>query len=307
MAQVAEDLLFGRIALHYKLATREQVLEATQIQTGEGGRRPLGEILVEQGVLNPRQVEQILAVQRDYVAKQQAREPAAPAPPAGEPLRAQAMPSLSVQPMPSLTVTEPPAAVAAPRPPAPAPPPVPAPATGRIAFDLEAPRALDRLLKYALSIGASDLHLHSGAPLKIRVNGQLADLGATPTPARTAEKLVEEILTPEQREALRERGQVDFAYTLAAQGRFRSNAYRQQRGIDAVFRVIPPKTPTLDELRLPPSPAPPAAPAPGGAGPPRLARPAGQLPSGHGAAHRPGRLRQVLDAGPPPQYHQRGP
>src|SRR4051794_680446 len=249
MAQGAEDLLFGRIALHYKLVTREQVLEATQIQTSEGGRRHLGEILVERSVLNPRQVEQILAVQRDYVAKQQA--PAAPEPPAAEPLRAQAMPALSVQAMPSLTMAEPPAAVAAPRPPA--PPPAPAPATGRIAFDLEAPRALDRLLKYALSIGASDLQLHSGAPLKIRVNGQLADLGTTPTPARTAEKLVEEILTPEQREALRERGQVDFAYTLAAQGRFRSNAYRQQRGIDAVFRVIPPKPPTLEELGLPAS------------------------------------------------------
>jgi twitching motility protein PilT len=259
MAQGAEDLLFGRIALHYKLVTREQVLEATQIQTSEGGRRPLGEILVEKGVLNPRQVEQILAVQCDYVAKQQAQTPATPA---AEPLRAQAMPALSVQAMPSLTIAEPPAAVApppaptaAPPPPAPAPSPAtaPAPAAGRIEFDLEVPRALDRLLKYALSIGASDLHLHSGAPLKIRVNGHLADLSARPTPARTAEKLVEEILTPEQKEALRERGQVDFAYTLAAQGRFRSNAYRQQRGIDAVFRVIPPKPPTLEELGLPAS------------------------------------------------------
>ncbi|HEY4573111.1 MAG TPA: hypothetical protein VIJ26_04090, partial [Thermoanaerobaculia bacterium] len=100
MAQVAEDLLFGRIALHYKLATREQVLEATQIQTGEGGRRPLGEILVEQGVLNPRQVEQILAVQRDYASKQPgpAPAPAAPAPP----LMPQEMPSLAVQAMPPL-------------------------------------------------------------------------------------------------------------------------------------------------------------------------------------------------------------
>src|SRR4051812_20827249 len=252
MAQAAEDLLFGRIALHYKLVTREQVLEATQIQTSEGGQRHLGEILVARGVLNPRQVEQILAVQRDYVAKQQA--PAAPEPAAVEPLRAQAMPALSVQAMPSLAMAEPPAAVApVAAPPAPAPPPAAAPAAGRtgIAFDLEAPRALDRLLKYALSVGASDLHLHSGAPLKLRVNGHLADLGTTPTPARTAEKRVEEILPPEQREALRERGQVDFAYTLAAQGRFRSNAYRQQRGIDAVFRVIPPKPPTLEQLGLP--------------------------------------------------------
>src|ERR1700750_3203561 len=75
MAQTAEDLLFGRIALHYKLVTREQVLGATQIQTREGGRRQLGEILVEKGILTPRQVEQILAVQRDYVAKQQAPAP----------------------------------------------------------------------------------------------------------------------------------------------------------------------------------------------------------------------------------------
>ncbi|HEY2292558.1 MAG TPA: type IV pilus twitching motility protein PilT [Thermoanaerobaculia bacterium] len=254
MAQVAEDLLFGRIALHYKLLTREQVLEATQVQTSEGSRRHLGEILVEKGILNPRQVEQILAVQRDYVAKQQAQQ--APAPPAAEPLRAQAMPALSVQAMPSLTMAEPPAAVApaaVPRAPAPPPAAALAPAAGRVDFDLEVPRALDRLLKYALSVGASDLHLHSGAPLKIRVNGRMTDLNATPTPARTAEKLVEEILTPEQKEALRERGQVDFAYTLTGQGRFRSNVYRQQRGIDAVFRVIPPKPPTLEQLGLPAS------------------------------------------------------
>jgi twitching motility protein PilT len=247
MAQAAEDLLFGRIALHYKLVTREQVLEATQIQADEGGARRLGEILTARGYLSPRQVEQVLAVQRDYVAKQQGVQPA-PAAPAAAPLQPQAMPSLTVQAMPSLTVAEPPPAVA----PAP-PPPAAAPASpaGRLDFDLEVPRALDRLLKYALSVGASDLHLHSGAPLKIRVNGRMADLNGAPTAARTAEKLVDEILTPEQRESLRERGQVDFAYTLGAQGRFRSNAYRQQRGVDAVFRVIPPKPPALEELGLP--------------------------------------------------------
>jgi twitching motility protein PilT len=256
MAQVAEDLLFGRIALHYKLVTREQVLEASQIQAQEGGRRTLSEILTERGVLTPRQVEQVLAVQRDYVAKQQG-QPEAPAAPAA-PLQPQAMPALTVQAMPSLTVAEPPAAVApAPPPPKPAPPPAAAPvasaAPGPLEFDLEVPRALDRLLKYALSVGASDLHLHSGAPLKIRAHGRMTDLNGRPTPAHIAERLVEEILTPEQREALRERGQVDFAYTLGTQGRFRSNAYRQQRGVDAVFRVIPPKPPTLEELGLPAS------------------------------------------------------
>jgi twitching motility protein PilT len=52
---------------------------------------------------------------------------------------------------------------------------------------------------------------------------------------------------------MRDSGQVDFAYTLAGKGRFRSNAYRQQRGIDAVFRVIPPRPPSLTELGLPTS------------------------------------------------------
>jgi twitching motility protein PilT len=251
MLSTADDVLFGRIALHYKLITREQMVEASQFQAREGGERRLGEILVAQGFLTPRQVEQILAVQRDYLAKQQAQ--AAPAP---APLQPQAMPALTVQAMPSLTVAEPPASVApALAPPVPAPPPAAAPATptDKIEFDLEVPRALDRLLKYALSVGASDLHLHSGAPLKIRVHGRMADLNGTLVAARIAEKLVEEILTPEQQEALRERGQVDFAYTLGAQGRFRSNAYRQQRGVDAVFRVIPPKPPTLEELGLPSS------------------------------------------------------
>ncbi len=244
MFSTADDVLFGRIALHYKLITREQMVEASQFQAREGGDRRLGEILVAQGHLTPRQVEQVLAVQRDYLAKQQAQ--AAPAAPA--PLQPQAMPALTVQAMPALLVAEP----SAPPPPRPAAPAAAA-ARPELAFDLEVSRALDRLLKYALSVGASDLHLHSGAPLKIRVNGRMADLNGTPTPARTAEKLVEEILTPEQREALRERGQVDFAYTLGAQGRFRSNAYRQQRGIDAVFRVIPPKPPTLEALGLPSS------------------------------------------------------
>jgi twitching motility protein PilT len=258
----ADDVLFGRIALHYKLITREQMMEAAQLQAEEGKDRRLAEILVARGHLTPRQVEQVLAVQREYVAKQQAPQAAAPAAsaprPAAEPLAAQPMPALTVQAMPALTVAEPPASAApAIAPPVPAPPPsAPPPAAGprtELAFDLEVPRALDRLLKYALSIGASDLHLHSGAPVKVRVNGRMVDLNSTSLAARLAERMTGEILTPEQKEALRERGQVDFAYTLAGQGRFRSNVYRQQRGIDAVFRVIPPKPPTLESLGLPAS------------------------------------------------------
>jgi twitching motility protein PilT len=243
MAPVAEDLLFGRIALHYKLVTREQLLEAAQVQTRDGDTRRLGEILLAQGLMTPRQIDQVLAVQRDYAAKQAGAPAASPAPaPKGPgPLTPQAMPALTVQAMPELAVAPPPVLTA----------PAAAETAAPPAFDLDAPRALDRLLERALRVGASDLHVHSGSPLKIRVHGQMYDIEGGTLAARTAERLILEILTPEQLQALRDSGQVDFAYTLAGKGRFRSNAYRQQRGIDAVFRVIPPRPPSLTELGLP--------------------------------------------------------
>jgi twitching motility protein PilT len=241
MVPASDDLLFGRIALHYKLVTREQLLEASELQASRGGQHRLGEILVDKGYLNPRQVAQVLAVQREYVAKQQAQAAAAP------PLETQPMPALEVQAMPSLAEGAAPAIPAAS---AASPPAAPRAA---VAIDLDAPRALDRLLERAILAGASDLHIHSGSPLKMRLNGQMSDLDSAPLPARTAERMVHEILNPDQLEALRDRGQVDFAYTLPGKGRFRSNAYRQQRGVDAVFRVIPPQPPTLEGLGLPSS------------------------------------------------------
>ncbi|MEA2604423.1 MAG: twitching motility protein PilT [Acidobacteriota bacterium] len=218
MTSGSDDLLFGRIALHYKLVTREQLLAAAEWQAREGSAKRLGEILVEKGYLTPQHLEQLLAVQRDYVAKQQAPTAAGPQ-----------------------STAEPPA-------PAPA-----STAPARLDFQLGTPRALDRLLEHALRSGASDLHVHSASSLKLRTHGALSDLDPEPLDPRTAEQMVMEILDPEQAESLRTRGQVDFAYTLPGVGRFRSNAYRQQRGVDAVFRAIPPQPPTLEQLGLPTS------------------------------------------------------
>ncbi|HKV11612.1 MAG TPA: PilT/PilU family type 4a pilus ATPase [Thermoanaerobaculia bacterium] len=259
-----DDLLFGRIALHYKLITREQLMEATSQQSREGGYRKLGEILVERGVLSPPQLTQLLAVQKEYVAKQQAQaapapEPASPAAPAG-PLIASPMPASLVQeaaPLASLVaeVAAPP--LAAPAPPAAAAPPVMAPAPAAapprsVSLGSQSARELDRLLETCVRRGASDIHVHSGAPLKIRIHGRLQELdgGDLLAPA-VAERIIQEILTGEQKEALRAHGQVDFAYTLPGVGRFRANAYRQQIGMDAVFRAIPPQPPSLTDLGLP--------------------------------------------------------
>jgi twitching motility protein PilT len=95
--------------------------------------------------------------------------------------------------------------------------------------------------------------VHSAAPLKMRINGRLQEIEQEPLDPELATAILQEVLTPEQQEAVAKHGQVDFAYTLPGKGRYRSNAYRQQRGLDAVFRAIPPEPPTLESLGLPES------------------------------------------------------
>jgi twitching motility protein PilT len=239
-----DEVLFGRIALHYKLVSQDQLTEATSLWNQEGGLRGLGEILLETGVLNVRQLEQLRSVQRDYLAKQRAQqEQTAAAPAAQQPIVVQ-------QPVPA-----PPPVAAPPAPPESIPPPMPAAASVEATASAvpwrQAERRLDALLTYAVQQKASDLHLHSAAPVKLRRNGTLADLEDEPLDREVSEAMIREILTPEQQRELDEHGQIDFAYTLSGVGRFRANAYRQQRGMDAAFRAIPPNPPTLEELGLP--------------------------------------------------------
>jgi twitching motility protein PilT len=111
---------------------------------------------------------------------------------------------------------------------------------------------LGRALAVAIQQGASDLHAHSGAPLLVRVDGGLRPLsGDSLLTAEAAEQVIAEVMTDPQWAALRRAGQVDFAYAIADLGRFRVNVYRQQRGLDIVFRIIAATPPGLDELGLP--------------------------------------------------------
>ncbi|HKQ97008.1 MAG TPA: type IV pilus twitching motility protein PilT, partial [Candidatus Polarisedimenticolia bacterium] len=106
-------------------------------------------------------------------------------------------------------------------------------------------------LTRAVKTKASDLHIHSGAPIRLRLNGELTDDGEHAVPAAQAEAMLLAALTPEQRQVFDEAGEIDFAYTIPNVGRFRANVYRQHRGVDGVFRVIPPQPPTLEGLGLP--------------------------------------------------------
>jgi twitching motility protein PilT len=111
---------------------------------------------------------------------------------------------------------------------------------------------LVKALAFAIRQGASDLHLHSGAPLLVRVHGRLRPLKSEQKiSAEDAERLIAEVLSDEQWKELAERGEIDFAHSISGVGRFRVNAYRQQRGLDIVFRIIPENVPTIADLGLP--------------------------------------------------------
>jgi twitching motility protein PilT len=109
---------------------------------------------------------------------------------------------------------------------------------------------LEAILSQGVASHASDIHLHAGGPLKIRINGEFV-VEDENIESDSVERMVAASLTPEQREVLGRQGELDFCFDLAGIGRFRANAYRQQRGLDAVFRTIPDKPPTLEDLGLP--------------------------------------------------------
>ena len=97
----------------------------------------------------------------------------------------------------------------------------------------------------------SDLHIKSGAIVRVRVHGELKMLGKDALTAEMVEDIVKEITTEEQYYKLKEEKNLDFTYVLGDEHRFRVNFFHQMDGLSAVFRIIPVKIATLDELNLP--------------------------------------------------------
>jgi twitching motility protein PilT len=108
------------------------------------------------------------------------------------------------------------------------------------------------LLKIAVETGASDLHLKVGSYPMMRVRGTL-------TPASEEKRLDHEdmvaiataVLPTGHREKFKENHEVDLAYSVAGLGRFRCNAFQQRGTIGMIFRVIPMRVASIDELTLP--------------------------------------------------------
>jgi len=106
-------------------------------------------------------------------------------------------------------------------------------------------------LKALIANGGSDLHIKSGAIVRVRIEGILRILGKEALSAKTVEAIAKEVTTQEQYEKLKEDRNLDFTYLLDDDNRFRVNIFYQMDGLSMVLRVIPVKIPTLDELKLP--------------------------------------------------------
>jgi len=111
---------------------------------------------------------------------------------------------------------------------------------------------INDLLMDAVSKGASDLHLNSGNPPVLRIDGELVP--QTELPRLTAEdvaQLLTEITTEEQRKKFKESLELDFAHGIVGMGRFRANACLQRGTISLCFRLLQPVIPNIEELGLP--------------------------------------------------------
>ncbi|MGH7703709.1 MAG: type IV pilus twitching motility protein PilT [Gemmatimonadales bacterium] len=117
--------------------------------------------------------------------------------------------------------------------------------------ELAGPRAqLDALLRLTAERGASDLHLRTGEPPILRLDGELVRLDSPAVERGALDQMIQGVMGSKDWEEFAETGDMDWAYELEGVARFRANAARERKGPMAVFRVIMGKILTVDQLGL---------------------------------------------------------
>ena len=136
----------------------------------------------------------------------------------------------------------------------PAPEPVPLPeAPQQPSATVSLERPLDRMLRRLVQLGGSDLHLSASLPPMIRLHGDMIALKDFPAPLSSEHILLmcDEIAPGPNRNEFRKDNDTDLAYEIPGTARFRVNLFRDRRGVGAVFRQIPHKILTFEDLGLP--------------------------------------------------------
>jgi twitching motility protein PilT len=112
-------------------------------------------------------------------------------------------------------------------------------------------KPLGEYLARARKVGASDFHFQNDAPPMLRLHGVLVRVKHPVLNPQDTERAIRELLTEKQWKFVDEHLDLDFCYEKESHGRYRTNVFRQRKGWDIVFRLIPDHVPTLEELHLP--------------------------------------------------------
>jgi len=110
---------------------------------------------------------------------------------------------------------------------------------------------IETLLAFSVKNGASDLHLSSGEPPMIRVDGDIRRINAPALSHQDVHAMVYDIMNDKQRKDYEDNLETDFSFEIPGLARFRVNAFVQNRGAGVVMRTIPSKVLTLEELGAP--------------------------------------------------------
>lgn len=109
---------------------------------------------------------------------------------------------------------------------------------------------ITELLAFSAKQGASDLHLSAGLPPMIRVDGDVRRINLPPLDHKQVHALIYDIMNDKQRKDYEEFLETDFSFEVPGVARFRVNAFNQNRGAGAVFRTIPSKVLSMEDLGM---------------------------------------------------------
>ncbi len=110
---------------------------------------------------------------------------------------------------------------------------------------------ITQLLAFSVKNGASDLHLSAGEPPLIRVDGDMRRVNMPSMEHKEVHSMIYDIMNDKQRKTYEENWEADFSFEIPGVARFRVNAFNQNRGSAAVFRTIPSKILSLEDLDAP--------------------------------------------------------
>lgn len=219
-----KDQMFGRLALKNKLISEEQLKECLALVKNADNGTDLGAVLLSKGYIGENH-ERAIRKKVDERARAAAEEKG------GDEEEAEQSPmKLPIAPPEGARSRE---------------------DVAKVDFSDLSGQPLGRYLERAREVGASDFHFQVDSPPYIRLHGQVLKLKHPSLTPEDTERAIRELLTEEEWRIVEETNDFDFCYERESHGRYRTNVFRQRKGFDIIFRLIPDHVPSLDELNMP--------------------------------------------------------